>query len=76
MQPVLMWFRLDGVLRSSLFMVVMVVDGNNVVRLLGSGPIRCPLFLRGSVLDDGRNIYKFLARNQVHIFFGKRVAKK
>jgi hypothetical protein len=28
MQTILTWFRLDGVVRSSLFMVVMVVDGN------------------------------------------------
>ncbi len=38
-------------------------DGeDNVVCPLGGGPIRCPLFRRGSVMDDGRNILGFLVR--------------
>ena len=76
MPPILTWFRLDDIARLSSFMVVMVVGDDKFVRLLDSGPIRCPLFRRSSVLDDGRNIYRFLARIYVHIFFEKRTVKK
>jgi hypothetical protein len=39
-------------------MVIMVDGENKVVRLLGGGPIRCPLFRRGSILGDKRNTYR------------------
>ena len=42
--------------------VVVVVEGDNVVRPLDGGLVRCPLFRRGSVTDDRRNIELFLAR--------------
>jgi hypothetical protein len=76
MPPILTWFCLDDIARLSSFMVVMVVGDDKFVRLLDSGPIRCPLFRRGSVLDDGWNIYRFLARIYLHIFFEKRAAEK
>ena len=63
--PILSWLRLDDIKVSSVSIVVIVVDNDNVVRLLGSEPIRCPLFRRGPFLGDGRDMYwliYFLAR--------------
>jgi hypothetical protein len=42
--------------------VVVAVEGVNVVRPLDGGLVRCPLFRCGSVMDDRRNTYSFLAR--------------
>ena len=55
--------------------VVVAVEGDNVVRPLDGGLIRCPLFRHGSVMDDERNIYRFLARVQGDILFEKCTAE-
>ena len=53
----------------------MADEGGNVVRPLGGGHVRCPLFRCGFAMDDRRNTYRFLARVLGNILFEKRAAK-
>ena len=56
--------------------VVVVDEGENVVRPLDGGLVRCPLFRGGSIMDDRRNTYRFFGVSLGQYLFQEACRRK